>query len=138
MKSRPEAAFQQGLIAALGQNSRLALPPICHVADAHKAEDHHRPGGGLGNGCDYRIRYVPGNVKGEVASAKNYIIDRKIKRATRVSYVLRGAREIEGKRSTSTVIDGALHNRIESAKSGTRLGKNNLQKEISVCRINIV
>jgi hypothetical protein len=44
--------FNKKSIAASGQSSRLALPPIGHVADSGKAEDHHEPGRGLGDRCD--------------------------------------------------------------------------------------
>jgi hypothetical protein len=54
-KSRPKAASAIRYLKTSGEaKRRSALPAISHDAHAHKAQDHHRPRGGLGDRRDLR------------------------------------------------------------------------------------
>jgi hypothetical protein len=49
-KTATKAVFVFAMVDRSGQAYRAALPAIRHEAQPAEAEDHHGPGGGLGNG----------------------------------------------------------------------------------------
>jgi hypothetical protein len=72
-KGRPRAASCSAMRLRSGEAELTAFPPIRHETEPHEAEDHHRPGGRLGNG-GYQGASGKGFARGTAGKAR--VLDR--------------------------------------------------------------